>query len=345
MWAAAIPVAAAVALFGVMLGGRASAEDARSAAATALSGGDPARAVSLDEAVAGRGGFLMVLDPGAAADAAHDAQVARIAWAKQLAAGRDVDGAVAALTLVRQPSLLGQAAQARAQILIDAASAAAKSGHAALALRRLDQAGQGNPPGSMVQTIASMRAADEVKAAAELSAANRAADAVALLDDASNHGGGAAAAPAYPATLLAAAQSEIAAADYQDALTALHRLVNDYGSSAQARSARSLLNTPQRVSGTLVDAAGHGVSGRVRLSTHFTQLSGGYVTTGPFYYGTADGAGDFSIDAVPVGGPYTLEYLRDGGWMTLIDPHSGQPANPVTVTSLAPEDLTFIIIP
>ncbi len=342
---AATPFAMAAMVLGVLLGGRVSAEDGRSAAATALAAGDPAQAVSLDEAVAGRSGLLMVLDPGAAAAAEHDAQVARIAWAQKLAAGGDVDAAVAVLTVVRQPSLQTQAAQTRAQLLIDAASRAIKGGHAELALRRLDQAVQGGPPESLVPTIAAMRAADEVQAAAELVASNRAPDALALLDDAAAHGGAASAARAYPTTLLAAARAEIAALDYQNATTSLQRLVSRYGSTSAARAARGLLRVPQPVSGTMVDAAGHGTAGRVRLSTHFTQLQGGYSTGGPFYYSTANTNGDFTITGVPVGGPYVLEYFRGGGWMTLIDPRTDQPSNPVSVKPLQPEDLTFIVLP
>lgn len=341
-----LPLALATAVLGVLLGGRVSAEDGRSAATSALATGNPGRAVSLDEAVAGRSGFLMLLDPGAASHAGQDAQLARIAWARQLAASGKVDSAVAALTLVSQPSLLAQAAQARAQILIDAAAAAVTAGNAPLALRRLDEAAQGPPPSSLVQTIASMRAADEVKAAAELVTSQHAADAIALLDDAAAHGAGTAAAPAYPPTLLAAARSEIAALDFLEAATTLHRLVDNFGSSPQAREARRLLAAPVPVSGSLVDGGGHGVAGRVRLSTHFTQLSGGgYVTGGPFYYSTADGDGNFTIAAVPVGGPYVLEYFRDGNWMTLVDPRNDQPANPVTVKALVPEDLTIIVLP
>lgn len=332
-------------VLGVLLGGRASAEDGRTAAAAALAGGDPARAVALDEDVAGRSGFLMILDPGASDAAEHDAQVARIAWARKLAATGSVDSAVAALTVVRQPALLRQAALARAEILIAAASSASQAGHAALALRRLDEAAQGPPPSSLVQVIASMRAADEVRAAAELVAAGRAPDAVALLDDASATGGAAAASVAYPPTLLAAARLEIAALDFHEATATLQRLVTGFGTSAEARTARALLRAPQTVSGTLVDGAGHPAAGRVRLSTHFTQLSGGYVTSGPFYYGAATAGGDFSVGAVPVGGPYVLEYFRGGGWMTLIDPRTDQPADPVTVQPLQPVDLSFIVLP
>ncbi len=332
-------------VLGVLLGGRVSAEDGRSAAATALAAGDPAQAVSLDEAVAGRSGLLMVLDPGASAAAEHDAQVARIAWAQKLAAGGDVDAAVAVLTLVRQPSLQSQAARTRAQLLVDAASSAIKGGHAELALRRLDQAAQGGPPASLVPTIAAMRAADEVQAAAELLTSNRAPDAVALLDDAAAHGGAASAARAYPVTLLAAARAEIATLDFQEANTSLQRLVSSYGTTSAARTARGLLRAPLPVSGTLVDAGGRGTAGRVRLSTHFTQLQGGYTTGGPFYYGTSNANGDFTITGVPVGGPYVLEYYRGGGWMTLIDPRTDQPSNPVSVKPLQPEDLTFIVLP
>lgn len=333
-------------IVGVLLGGRASAEDGRSAATAALATGDAARAVGLDEAVAGRSGFLMVFDPGAASSAEHDAQVARLAWARQLAVAGKVDAAVAVLAQVAQPALLTQATQTRAQILIDAAAADVKAGHALLALQRLSEAEQGTLPGATVQRIAQLRAADEVAAAAELVRANRAPDALALLDDAAAHGAAGAAASEYPATLLAAARSEVSVFDFQQAAGTLQRLVKGYGSSSQAATARAMLATAQPVTGSLVDTAGHGASGRVRLSTHFTQLpGGGYVTSAPFYTGTANANGDFTIRSVPVGGPYALEYFRDGNWMTLVDPRTDQPSNPVTVKALVPDDLTFIVLP
>jgi hypothetical protein len=340
-----VPLVVAAVILGILLGGRAAAEDGRSAAAAALSSGHPGRAVSLDEAVAGRSGFLMLLDPGAAGAAEHDAQEARISWARQLARAGDVDSAVAALAVVRQPSLISTAEQARAQILVTAATVAARAGHPELALLRLHDAAQGTLPAPLVAAIDALRATVEVEAAGALVAAGRAPDAVALLDDAAAHGARAAAAAAYPAALLAAGRAESAALDYQQAAVSLARLVAGFGATAQARVARALLHAPQPVSGTLVDAAGHPAAGRVRLSTHFTQLSGGYITGGPFYYGSADATGDFSIATVPVGGPYILEYYRDGGWMTLVDPRTGQPANPVRVSALVPEDLTFIILP
>jgi hypothetical protein len=342
----AVALGLVTAIVGILLGGRASAEDGRSAATAALATGDPARAVSLDEAVAARSGFLMVFDPGAASSAEHDAQVARLAWARQLAVAGKVDAAVAVLAQVAQPALLTQAAQTRAQILIDAAAADVKARHAQLALQRLSEAVQSTLPGATIQEIAQLRAADEVAAAAELVAAHRAPDALALLDDAAAHGAATAAASRYPATLLAAAQSEVSTLDFVQAAATLQRLVKSYASSSQAATARAMLTAAQPVSGSLVDTAGHGASGRVRLSTHFTQLpGGGYVTAAPFYTSTADGSGDFTIRAVPVGGPYVLEYFRDGNWMTLVDPRTDQPANPVTVRSLVPEDLTFIVLP
>lgn len=331
---------------GVLLGGRASAEDGRSAASSALADHDPARAVSLDEAVAGRSGLFMILDPGAASAAEREAQVARIAWAKQLAAAGSVDTAVTVLSQVHQPSLTAEVEQTRAQILLDAAAAEIKGGDAQLALRRLTQAAQGSTDTATLTTIAGLRTSAEVAAAAELVGAGHAPDALTLLDDASAHGGAPAAAAAYPATLLAAAQAEIALLDYQEAAAALQRLVSSFGATQQAQTARQLLGARQSVSGTLVDSAGHGAAGRVRLSTHFTQLnSGGYVTGGPFYTGTSNSTGDFTIAGVPVGGPYVLEYYRDGNWMTLVDPRTDQPANPVTVGPLAPQDLAFIVLP
>ena len=40
-----------------------------------------------------------------------------------------------------------------------------------------------------------------------------------------------------------------------------------------------------------------------------------------------------------------LEVFHNGDWTTLIDPSTGQPANPVSVTELQPVAMTFIILP
>jgi hypothetical protein len=253
--------------------------------------------------------------------------------------------ALAVLAKVQASSLLAQATQARAQILVDAAASAVAAGHAELALQRLNQAMESSPAAALKATIAAMRGTAEVGAAAELVAAGRGPDALALLADASQNGAAPAAAAEYPAALLAAAQVEIGGLDYKEAEATLQMLVDKYGASAQATAADHLLHAPQTVSGTLVDDLGHGTLGRVRLATHFTQLSGGYITSGPFYYGVTNATGDFSIPAVPFGGPYVLEYSRSGGWMTLVDPRNDTPANLVTVGSLQAEDLNFIVVP
>lgn len=338
-------LAGGAALAGVLLGGRVSAENGLSEARDALAAGDAGGAVGLDASVAGRNGLLMVFDPGAPDAAAHDEQVARLAWARQLAGGGDIDAAIAALAQVSQPSLLGAAATVRTEVLVAAADTAVKRGQPSLALQRLHEASDAGPPAAMVSEIASRRAADEVAAAAQLLSAGRPEDALAFLDDARVYGAAAAAAPLYPAALLAAARDQLSAFEYAAAAANLQRLIGEDPYTAQAVTARSLLRRPQAVSGTLVDSAGHPASGRVRLGSHYSVLYGGYATSGPFYYGIADAAGDFRFADIPVGGPYVLEYYRGGGWMTLVDPRTDQPANPVTVNPLTPVDLTFIVLP
>ena len=121
--------------------------------------------------------------------------------------------------------------------------------------------------------------------------------------------------------------------------------MSTFGRTAEAPRAAALLAVSQPVSGTLVDRSGRPISGRVRLSSHFTALFGGYSTSGPFYYSSADAKGDFLVSNVPVGGPYVLEVFHNGDWTTLVDPDTGEPANPVTVKALEPAELTFIVLP
>jgi hypothetical protein len=107
-----------------------------------------------------------------------------------------------------------------------------------------------------------------------------------------------------------------------------------------------MLAAPQVVSGTLVTRSGTAVSGRIRLSSHYKAEPGGmYQTSAPFYYTTADAAGDFTFSGVPIGGPYVLEVFANGNWTTLINPSTNQPANPVVVTALVPVDVTFVVLP
>lgn len=329
---------------GTLLGGRAAIEAARADAAHATATGDPARAMALDEAVGARTGVLTLLDSAAPPAARHDAQVARIAWARRLGAIGQVDSAIHVLMQVGEPSLGPQAAEVRVQILVQAAIAAANAGKADLALTRLDQAAASDPSPALSQQITMLRAADEVRAAAVLIPAGHGSQAVALLDDAAAHGAQSDARRELPAALLAAAQAQIAGLDQQEAVSNLRRLVDDFPNAAQTVTAEHLLHAPSRVSGTLVDSGGHGIAARLRLSSHFSVVGNGYTTSGPFYTGTSDANGDFAVDDVPVGGPYVFEYFRDG-WMTLVDPKTDQPANPVTVTAVVPVDLTFIVAP
>lgn len=233
----------------------------------------------------------------------------------------------------------------RTSILANAGKAELKAGHPLSAIQRYREALADNPPQPSIPALTAGLAAAEVPAAVQLLQGGQAVDALALLDDASTHGASAAVQPYYPGALLAAGKAELAALYYQEATTTLKRLLTLSPYTTDGYQARSLLRSPQAVSGTLVDGAGHPASGRVRLGSHFISLYGGYETTGPFFYGTADASGDFSIAGVPVGGPYVLEYFRNGGWMTLVDPHSDQPANPVNVTALTPVDLTYIVLP
>ncbi|MBV8194384.1 MAG: hypothetical protein JOY80_02530, partial [Candidatus Dormibacteraeota bacterium] len=137
----------------------------------------------------------------------------------------------------------------------------------------------------------------------------------------------------------------IAQQSFKEAATDLQRLVSSFGASGEARQARALLRAGQPVTGSLVDKSGAPVSGEVRLSSHFFNEPGGYLTTGPFYYSSADVNGIFTFDSIPQGGPYVFEVFHDGNWTTFVDPNTNQPANPVSVTPLTPVDLSFIQIP
>ena len=83
----------------------------------------------------------------------------------------------------------------------------------------------------------------------------------------------------------------------------------------------------------------------VRLSSHFFQEPGGYLTSGPFYYSAADRNGDFRFNSIPQGGPYVLEVYTNGNWTTFVDPSTGQPSNPVNVSPAVPVDLTLVELP
>lgn len=343
-WTALAVTFAGAALLGSLLGGRAALQAAARDAAAAVRRGDPAQAVAIDDAIADASGYLTALDGGASAQARDAGQAARLDWAGQLAAAGRVDEAIAVLERVDRPGLRETASRTRARLLLDAAAAALASQHPELALQRLDQAQRGSPPPDLLGRISAMRVQAEVATAGHLAMAGRGADALVLLDDAAAHG--VAVDPGlYAGTLLAAGRQQLAAQSFVEATATLRRLIAEYPRHSEARAARLILAQPQTVSGTLVDQASRPVSGQVRLSSHFSSLGSGYSTYGPFYYGISDIHGDLRIAAVPVGGPYVLEYYRNGGWETLVEPHTGQPANPVSVVALTPTDLGFIVLP
>ncbi|HZU75942.1 MAG TPA: hypothetical protein VFA70_04205, partial [Dehalococcoidia bacterium] len=246
---------------------------------------------------------------------------------------------------VTDPRLLAQAAAVRASILLDAARGDAARGDYATAVRRLAQVEAIEGAGSAAATAAQLLPHYQVGEAGALTGAGNGVDAVTLLDAVSAAGNGALAAPVYPPALLAAGLQELSAGAPREAVADLQRLTQNFPGTSQAARAQAMLAAPQAVTGTLVDRSGHPISGQVRLSSHFFNEPGGYYTTGPFYYSNADSTGTFRVTGVPVGGPYVLEVYRDGDWTTYVDPATGQPSTPVTVTPMQPVDLTFVELP
>jgi hypothetical protein len=336
-----------VVLLAVALGAARATGDAASAAAQLVSEQRYGTAVALYRAIARRTGPVYLFDRGDVADAPLNAQRTMLAWAASLAQAGNADQAVALTRAVTDPRLLTAARQEESNLLLAAAKAEAARGSYAAALQRLQQltapglAGNG-PAGQVTQ----LRIQYLVAEAQALLGAGDGIHAVAALDEAAQlgQGGAAAAAPLLPAALLAAANQEIEAASYTEAATMLQRLTSEYGGASQARQARSLLDSGQPVTGTLVDRSGRPISATVRLSSHFFSEPGGYRTSGPFFYTDADSDGNFRFDSIPPGGPYVFEIFHGGNWVTFVDPNTGQPANPVTVAPLAPADLAFITL-
>ena len=310
--------------------------------------GDYAGAIALDNRIAALGGPLQFLNRADVEHAPVAAQRSMLAWASALAAQGKVDAAVALIGSVTDPGLAADAGRARASLLLRAATAAAASHDYISAVHRLQQLMATDPGATEAAQAAALLPEYQVGEAAALVATGRGAEALALLDAALSGASAPAkqqATAAYPAALLSAGRAAVAAFSYIEARTTLQRLVSVYPRSAEAQRARAMLSAGQAVSGTLVDHGGHPIGGRVRLSSHFTALGDGYVTSGPFYPSTADAKGDFLVSAVPVGGPYVLEVFHNGGWTTLVDPSSGLPADPVTVRPLEPAALAFIVLP
>ena len=343
-WPAVIACIGAVAV-GFLSAGLGAAGETRAAAQAARNAGAAgnfATAVAIDNALATRTGAVFALDRSDADGAARTAQATLLAWASALAHRGHADEAAVLLINVTDPGLAGSAADEQATLLLDAAQQEAENGDFSRALQRLDELSRLHPSDAVTARVAQLTPQFQVGEANALTAAGRGTDAVALLDQAATSPSAAAAvAGALPAALLAAGREEIGLLSFKEAAATLQRLTDSYPNSPQARTARQLMRAGQPVTGSLVDKSGHPVTAQVRLSSHFFTTPGGYYTTGPFYYSSSDANGAFTFSSIPVGGPYTLEILRGGGWTTFVDP-SGQPAMPVTVTPLVPADLAFI---
>jgi tetratricopeptide (TPR) repeat protein len=337
------------AALGVAAGAAGATAAAVSAAAHLEAGGDYARAIALDEVIEGRTGLPFVLDPSAATDAARTEELTLLDWAKAVGREGRIDEAVAIYRSVSPGPLHTRATEALAVLLYTSSTQDAARGAYPTAILRLEQIvtlAPGTADGKLAQGQLPFYQAGEAR---QLLAAGRGADSVAVLDAIVAEGSAQATKTAdslFPSALLVAGQEEVAQQSYKEALVDLRRLMAQFPGTAQASQALAMLSAPVPVSGTLVARNGTPAPGPVRLSTHYTAEPGGtYRTSGPFYYSTANAAGDFTFNAIPVGGPYILEVFTGGNWTTLINPSSGQPAHPVKVSALVPVDLTFVVLP
>ncbi len=340
--------AIAAAFLGVAGGAAHSVGDAANDAAQRRAHGDFGGAAALYLQIAKRATPLYVFARGAVSAAPLEEQKTLLAWARSLAVKGQLDQALRLAQGVTDPSLRRIAEDERASLLLEAAKSAAGRGEYGAALLRLRELQRIEPAAPVAAQASALLASYEVGEARTLVAGGHGADAVILLDAATADLGGAdkaAVVAVMPGALLAAGREQIAALSFKEAAATLQRLITSYGNTGEARTARSLLSGRQPVSGTLTDKRGAAISGQVRLSSNFQNLGGGYVTSGPFFYSSANANGDFFIDAVPQGGPYVLEVFHNGDWTTLIDPVSGKPADPVNVRPLEPVDLTFIVLP
>jgi hypothetical protein len=238
-------------------------------------------------------------------------------------------------------------AKERAGIALRSARAEAAAGHWDVALQRLDQLADGSPPSDLAAEGRQLRPTYALNAAQQLLDHGHGEAAVAALDDLVRQVGSGApvtqAQALLPRALLTAGQEALDSHDEARALTYLQRIVSDFSTSSQARQARILLRAPQSVTGTVVRGSTPVARLQLRLGSHFSQVGSGYRTSGPYYYATSDARGDFTIEAVPVGGPYVVELLESSGWTTTVGPDG--PAYQFTVQPLTPVDLAFIVLP
>ncbi len=337
------------ATIGVAVGAAGATAGAASAAAQLASEGRYANAIAVDDAIATRAGPLFLIDPGAAAAAAHAAQQTVMAWAAALGRNGKVDEAVALYRSVTSPSMRTQATDALAALLLATASSEAVQAHYQSAILRLQEIAALAPHAPAETQAALQLPVYQAGEASVLVAAGRAQNAVVILNTVVRGHSAQATRTAnslLPSALLAAGEQDLAQFSFREALAALRQLVTGFPSSAEAAQAQAMLTAPQTVSGTLVTHIGAPVSGRVRLSSNYKAEPGGmYQTSGPFYFTNADATGGFTFTGIPIGGPYVLEVFTGGNWTTLINPSTNLPANPVTVAALVPSDLTFVVLP
>jgi hypothetical protein len=348
---AAVAMVPVLGFAGLELGGLIAANNAQSQAQDLLDAGRYNEAVAVYRVLEQQGGGVMLLSRGAVEGAPLDAGRTVVQWAESLDKQGHADQAIALLdnaqTLAGVVLPEPDAARTRADIALRSARKEATAGHWDVALQRLDQLRDGTPPSDLAAAAAQLRPSYALKAAQQLLDAGKGILAVAALDDLVQQAGSSPEASQaqglLPRALLAAGQEALDGHDQSRALTYLQRLVTDFGTSTQAARARVLLRAPQSVTGTVVRGSNAVPRLQLRLGSHFTQVGSGYRTSGPYYYATTDARGDFTVDSVPVGGPYVVELLEGSGWTTTVGPDG--PAYEFTVQPLTPVDLAFIVLP
>jgi hypothetical protein len=290
-------------------------------------------------AVAARNGPVYLLARRRIDDAHTQAEATDIAWAQDLAAQGKVDEALMVACRVADHRV-------SAGIALSAARSASADSRYDVALRRLDQVATCPPPADLRAQAEALRPEVELGLAGAELAAGHASEALTALDELLGLQGVPAsvtdkARGLLPSALLADGRQALDAHDPARARPLLQRLVDTFGSSAEAGQARALLATPQRVVGTLTHHDGSPAAGvQVRLGSNYRRVGDGFLTDPPYYTGKTDAHGVFSIDSVPVGASLVLEFF-DNGWTIRVDDNH-KPADPVTIAPLTPVDLGFV---
>jgi tetratricopeptide (TPR) repeat protein len=348
---AAVVLAPLAGFAGLELGGMTAMSSAQSQAAQLSSQGRFDEAVAVYRTVEKRGGVLLLLAHGAIDSAPGDAGRTVLDWAESLDRQGHAGDALALLeNAATLPDIVlpqPDAQREHATIALDSAVAEAKAGHWDVALHRLDQLRDNDPPADIAAKAEALRPGYALQAARMLLVEGEGAQAVAALDDvvrqAANGPEAGQAQALLPRALLTAGQEALGSHDQAQALGFLQRLVSDFSSTSQARQARALLRAPQSVTGTVVRGSTPVAHLDIRLGSNFQQEGSSYRTSGPYYETTTDSRGDFTIDDVPVGGPYVVELLEGGSWTTTVGPDG--PAYQFNVQPLTPVDLAFVVLP